>query len=90
MFHQRAMTRLKAVSIGMCSILGRRLISLEILVRIFDRIISSKKYYHSSMILKTTEGKDTYPMDRNRWHKWEVKIPQGVSCEHCILQVVNF
>ena len=42
------------------------------------------------MILKTTEGKDTYPMDRNRWHKWEVKIPQGVSCDHCILQVVNF
>ena len=60
------------------------------LVRIFDRIISSKKYYHSSMILKTTGGKDTYPMDRNRWHKWAVKIPQGVSCDHCILQVVNY
>ena len=42
------------------------------------------------MILKTTEGKDTYPMDRNRWHKWAVKIPQGVSCDHCILQVVNY
>ena len=42
------------------------------------------------MILKTTEGKDTYPMDRKRWHKWAVKIPQGVSCDHCILQVVNF
>ena len=60
------------------------------MVKIFDRIISSKMYYHSSMILKTTEGKDTYPMDRNRWHKWEVKIPQGVSCDHCILQVVNY
>ena len=42
------------------------------------------------MILKTTGGKDTYPMDRNRWHRWEVKIPPGVSCDHCILQVVNF
>ena len=40
------------------------------------------------MILKTIENKDTYPMARGkRWFKWEVKIPNGVVCNHCMLQV---
>ena len=39
-------------------------------------------------ILKTTDGKDTYPMAANKkWHTWEVVIPADVSCTHCILQV---
>ena len=39
-------------------------------------------------ILKTTDGKDTYPMAANKkWHDWEVVIPADVTCNHCILQV---
>ena len=87
MFHQRAVTRLKAVSIGKSPHIPILSAPLE-LGELFESF--NQKFYHSSMILKTTEGKDTYPMDRNRWHKWAVKIPQGVSCDHCILQVVNF
>ena len=39
------------------------------------------------MVLKTTNGKDTYPMGPGTWFEWEVRIPNGISCTNCILQV---
>jgi hypothetical protein len=46
-------------------------------------------YYdmYSRLILKTASGENTYPMNAGTWHTWEVKIPDHISCEQCILQV---
>ena len=42
---------------------------------------------YSRLILKTTSNENTYPMNPGTWHTWEVKIPDHISCEQCILQV---
>ena len=40
-------------------------------------------------ILKTPEGKISWPMPPgNKVHTWSLKLPPGLSCNHCILQVV--
>lgn len=61
------------------------------LVKLCTKVQSTKsdpaQSCFDSKILKTIQGKDTYPQGRGRWHKWAVKIPQDVSCKHCILQV---
>ena len=53
-------------------------------------------------VLKTPEGKTTYPMkgpigiskgyggNGKQWHEWYVVLPQGITCEQCILQVSSF
>ena len=54
----------------------------------YKDIINSISQCIFRLILKTTSGRDTYAVKPgNGIKEWEVKIPAGISCNHCILQV---